>query len=61
MIAFEDFVPEKGGFFHRPTVKQVAEPLQRANEWIERNGIDVINVETLVHYTAFIRVWHRSD
>ena len=51
MIAFADFVPEvkvKGGLFQLQVTEELTEPLGRANEWIARESIDVINVETVV-------------
>lgn len=50
MIEFRDFIPEmqnKGSFFKSATFEQFSEPLKRANEWIENDNIDVINVETV--------------
>jgi hypothetical protein len=48
-IEFEDFVPsiQKQGFFNRD-FEPFRECLERANRWIEENGIDVMNAETVV-------------
>lgn len=51
MIGFYDFVPqlkERGGFFKLPVAEQLAEPLKRANEWIEAKSVNVVNIETVV-------------
>lgn len=50
LINFKDFVPEikdEGGFFTTATVEQLSEPLERANSWITKEKIDVINIETV--------------
>jgi hypothetical protein len=48
-IEFEDFVPaiEQRGFF-KNQYESLRECLDRANEWIENAGVDVVNVETIV-------------
>lgn len=51
MIAYQDFVPEKiasGGFFKMPSYESLNECLRQANRWIAANGIEVVNVETVV-------------
>ena len=51
MISFKDFVPEiekQGGFFTMPTIADLSESLQNANDWIAANNVEVINVETVV-------------
>jgi hypothetical protein len=48
-VAFKDFAPniEKQGFF-KTTYESVQDCLRRANEWIQRENPDVINIETVV-------------
>jgi len=48
-IEFEDFVPsiQKRGFFSRE-FEAFRECLERANRWVEENGIDVMNIETVI-------------
>ncbi len=51
MIKFADFLPkvtEKGGIFKAEKRQLLAEPIKRANEWIDRDNIDVVNIETVV-------------
>lgn len=51
MIAYQDFVPEKiapGGFFKMASYESLNECLRQANRWITANGIEVVNVETVV-------------
>ena len=51
MIAYQDFVPEKiasGGFFKMASYESLNECLRQANRWIAANGIEVVNVETVV-------------
>lgn len=51
MIKFNDFVPEledKGGLFRKVSFEEFEHAVQRANEWITENKIDVLNVETVV-------------
>lgn len=49
MIYFEDFAPQiiKSGFFSR-TFESFDAAVAAANEWIAHNGIDVVNIETVV-------------
>jgi len=50
MIEFKDFVPEmkdKGGLFRQPGMEELAEALEKANEWIAANNVDIVNVETV--------------
>ena len=49
MICFEDFAPRmlKSGLFSRE-FESFDAALAGANEWIEDNGIDVVNIETVV-------------
>jgi hypothetical protein len=70
MIAFRDFRPIRpAGLF--PAITQLAETqakaLADANEWIERESIEVINVESLADELEgapveryLIRVWYRT-
>ena len=50
MIDFIDFVPEftEEGLFCKSTFEGIRAALTNANKWIEKNNIDVINVETVV-------------
>jgi len=58
MIWFEDFAPQiiKSGFFGR-TFESFEAALAAANEWIEHNDIDVVNIETVV----LPQIWERSE
>lgn len=49
MIEFKEFVPEvvERGFL-TSRVEEVRQCLQRANEWIASEDIEVINLETIV-------------
>ncbi|MCF7955822.1 MAG: hypothetical protein K9M75_08480 [Phycisphaerae bacterium] len=49
MMRFEDFAPQiiKSGFFGRE-FESFEAALVRANEWIDQNDIDVVNIETVV-------------
>ena len=49
MIRFEDFAPRmlKSGFFGRE-FESFEAALAGANEWIDSNSIDVVNIETVV-------------
>lgn len=49
MIRFEDFAPKlvKSGFFSRE-FESFEAALAGANGWIADNGIDVVNIETVV-------------
>ena len=49
MIRFEDFAPRmiKSGFFSRE-FESFDAALAGANEWIDGNDIDVVNIETVV-------------
>lgn len=50
MIGFKDFLPKKGAKFW--TLSQqwesVSDAVDRANEWIQQENVDVINVETVL-------------
>ena len=48
-VAFRDFAPaiEKKGFF-RNQYESLRDCLRRANEWIDAEDPDVINIETVV-------------
>lgn len=51
MIKFKDFVPEledEGGLFRKMAFEQFQATVERANQWIEENNIEVMNVETVV-------------
>ena len=50
-ISYRDFVPEMlnaGGFLRAAEYEPLERALRRANEWIERAGVEVLNVETVV-------------
>lgn len=49
MIQFRDFAPAllENGFFTN-TFETLKQALSDANTWIDKNGIDVVNVETVV-------------
>ncbi len=50
-VNFRDFVPEvldAGGIFTKATYEGLAELRKRMNQWIEGNGIKVLNVETIL-------------
>ena len=51
MIQFKDFVPQVtdgGGFFRMPTIEEFSMALERANEWIAQDNVDVVNIETVL-------------
>ncbi len=51
MIEYRDFAPKQlaaGGLFKAATFDTLSAAVLAANEWIAANGIDVINVETVV-------------
>ncbi len=51
MIRFNDFVPQlikKGGFFSNNEYERIDHCLERMNNWIEDNQINVMNVESLL-------------
>lgn len=51
MLAFRDFAPRKetpAGWFTVGTWEPFEAALAEANDWIAREGIDIINVETLL-------------
>ena len=49
MIGFEDFAPKlvKSGLFSRE-FESFEAALAGANAWIDQNGVDVVNIETVV-------------
>ena len=54
LIAFKDFVPKQTGskpalmgLVQTPVLEELEQTLSRANRWIARNGIHVLNVETV--------------
>ena len=50
-MRFQDFVPkviQPGGFLRPAAYESFAECVAEAGAWIQRHGIDVINVETVV-------------
>ncbi len=66
MIAYKDFFPIRQGFF--PTPKNIKagfdSAVWAANEWIEHESIQVLNVETIkahaVEVPIRLRVWYRT-
>lgn len=51
MIAFKDFVPQElqpGGFLALPQYEMIDAIVRAANDWICRQGVQVLNVETVV-------------
>ncbi len=51
MIRFRDFLPrpiEKPGYSFEGEFDSLASAIRAADAWIENNGIDVINIETVV-------------
>jgi hypothetical protein len=56
MIGFADFVPrliEEGGVFHPEERALVQEAVDRANQWISQNKVQVLNIETVVMPNIF--------
>jgi hypothetical protein len=63
MVAFRDFVHVNDGFWpsRKRGVQAFEKALVEANEWIDRESIEVINVETLgIVGSSIVRVWHRT-
>ncbi len=57
MIAFKDFVPQElqpGGFLALPQYEMIDVTVQAANDWISQQGVQVLNVETVV----LPNLWH---
>ncbi|NRA37205.1 MAG: hypothetical protein HRU15_03635 [Planctomycetes bacterium] len=51
MITCRDFVPlelKPGRFFTPAEMEDFSECMQRVNEWVSANAVDVINIETVV-------------
>lgn len=51
MILFADFEPRElssAGFFQAAEHESLGKVLQDVNEWIEKENVDVINIETVV-------------
>ncbi len=51
MVRFKDFVPErlkKGGFLAGAKYQQLEEIIKEANKWVNDNGFQIVNVETVV-------------
>ena len=51
MIEFKDFAPEvrkESNLFSQPSFEEFSESLKRANEWVESDNVDVVNIETVV-------------
>lgn len=51
MIKFKDFVPEledEGGLFRQVAFEEFQAALDRANAWVETDGIELISIETVV-------------
>ncbi len=66
MIAFRDFEPVNAGMFSKVEAwkRSFDDALSRANEWIDRASIEVINVETIgmgesLPVTRTVRIWYR--
>jgi hypothetical protein len=66
MIGFRDFKPERPGLFASAErhLDVQAQALAEANEWIDRDSIEVINVESFAEEFGLepvcIRVWYRT-
>ena len=61
MIQHQDFVPKQIGtekflFFEGAVYEDFPKAAEAASEWIEQNGIDVLNIETVV-----LPNMHRED
>ncbi|HEY1172665.1 MAG TPA: hypothetical protein VGH19_14950 [Verrucomicrobiae bacterium] len=58
-IAFQDFTPtyETKGFFSSTTYEPLQDCLQRANEWIEAENPNIINIETVV----LPNLWNKGE
>ena len=51
MLCYKDFVPaiiQQGGLFKPPEFASLQAALAEANEWIQREKISVLNIETVV-------------
>jgi len=58
MIRFEDFAPRmtKSGLFSRE-FEDFDAALAGVNEWIDQDGIDVVNIETVV----LPQIWSKGE
>ena len=60
MIAFKDFAPQQttpGGLLALPEYEMFDGAVQTANAWIEQQGVQVLNVETVV----LPNMWHSGE
>ena len=51
MIDYHDFVPKvikPGGFLSNATYETLDDALRAANEWISKDKVDIVNIETVV-------------
>lgn len=51
MIGFQDFAPRQirpAGFLTNAEYENIVEALNAVNDWIQTNGVRVLNVETVV-------------
>lgn len=51
MYKYKDFfgeVTKNRGFFASDTYESIEDLVERVNQWVENEGIDVANIETLV-------------
>jgi hypothetical protein len=51
MIAYRDFAPRQltsAGMLKQATFESLDETLTAANDWIQANALDVLNVETII-------------
>jgi hypothetical protein len=67
MLAYRDFTPKLPGVFQsaRTHLESFESALVEANDWLSREPIDLINVETVgMDHSAFavktLRVWYRT-
>ena len=50
-IAFQDFYSatvNQGGMFKQPEYETSAQLMSRVNDWVESEGVKIINIETVV-------------
>jgi hypothetical protein len=67
VIAYKDFVPKSSGvFFSAESLKAAFDvAVSMANEWVESDSVEVINIETVGNtqspfFARSVRIWYRA-